>query len=72
MRLKKYCSTRSAAKTVNVHHLTLHRWLQQGKVKCSFTIALDGRKLYRWSEADIEKLREYKELHAGRWPKQRA
>lgn len=71
MKLKKYSSTRTAAKLIGVHHLTLHKWLRRGLVKCNFTLSWDGRKLYRWSPEDIERLREYKTQYGGRWPRDR-
>ena len=59
--MKKNYSTRQAAARVRVSFRTLNRWLELGKVKPSIAIPLGGgRTLWRWTEADIAKVRKVK------------
>ena len=70
--MKTY-STKQAAKLASVHWVTLHRWLAAGKVKPSQSIAMNGVKLWRWTDADVERVRKYKQENyrkgRGRKPK---
>ncbi len=70
--MKTY-STQQVAKTAGIHWTTLHRWLADGKVKASRGVPMDGRTLWRWTDADVERVRKYKEKHyrkgRGRKPK---
>jgi len=56
-----------------VHWVTLRRWLASGKIRPSQAVPYDGRTLWRWSAADVEKLRRYKQENyrkgRGRKPK---
>ncbi len=56
-------STKQAARLANVHWVTLHRWLAAGKVIASQAIRQNGGKLWRWTEADVKKVRKYKAAH---------
>jgi predicted site-specific integrase-resolvase len=59
--MKKTYSTEAAAKRIGVSFRTLNRWLAQGKIRPSIGIPLsDGRKLWRWSAADLAKGRKVK------------
>jgi predicted site-specific integrase-resolvase len=59
--MKKTYSTQVAAKRIGVSFRTLNRWLAQGKIRSLQGIALsDGRKLWRWSDADLAKGRKVK------------
>lgn len=41
--------------------MTLYRWLDQGKVRPSVVLKLDGRTLHRWTSKDVEQVRKYKQ-----------
>lgn len=60
MKNKTY-STPQAAKKLGVSFRTLNRWLNIGRIKPSVGIPFsDGRKLWRWTDADIAKGRKVK------------
>jgi len=56
-------STKQAAKRAGVHWITLHRWIKGGKVRPPRAIRMNGGKLWRWTTADVEKVRRYKAAH---------
>jgi hypothetical protein len=59
--MKKTYSTEVAAKRIGVSFRTLNRWLAQRKIRPSIAIPFsDGRKLWRWSVADLAKGRRVK------------
>jgi len=59
--MKKTHSTEVAAKRIGVSFRTLNRWLSLGKIRPYLGIPLkDGRKLWRWTDADIAKGRKVK------------
>jgi len=62
-------STEEAAKKAGIHPVTLWRWLSQKRVRPSIAVPMKGQTLWRWTAADISKLKEYKASHYGRWPK---
>jgi excisionase family DNA binding protein len=66
-------STKEAAKLTGIHHITLHRWIAAGKIRSSQSIRMNGHKLWRWTDSDIEKVRMYKKKNyrkgRGRKPK---
>ena len=53
-------STQEVAELVGIHRLTLQEWLSAGKVRPSQAIPLKGRTLWRWTRADVKKVRQYK------------
>jgi hypothetical protein len=57
--MKTY-STQRVASMIGVHWVTLRRWLVAKKVRPSIAIPLEGRTLWRWTEADVGRAREYK------------
>jgi predicted site-specific integrase-resolvase len=57
--VKKTFGTPQAAKKIGVSFITLHRWLRDGKIRPQ-GIPLDGRTLWRWTDADIAKGRKVK------------
>jgi hypothetical protein len=61
--MKRTLSTKQAAAKVGIHWVTLLRWLASGKVKPSQAVPYDGRTLWRWTDADVEKLKKYKATH---------
>jgi predicted site-specific integrase-resolvase len=46
---------------VGIHWVTLRRWLAAGKIRPSRGVRLNGSTLWRWTDRDVEKLRNYKE-----------
>ncbi len=59
-------STAAIARTVGIHPVTLERWIASGKFKLRKTITI-GTKAYRvWTEADIERLKAFKQRHYRR------
>ena len=61
--MKRTYSTEQAAQQAGIHPVTLRRWLAAKKVRPSLGVPYDGRTLWRWSDKDVEKLRQYKETH---------
>ena len=58
--MAKTYSTKQVAKAVGIHWVTLHRWLSAGKVRASAPIHMNGYTLWRWTEADVERVKKYK------------
>jgi len=58
---EKTYSTLQAAKKAKIHRATLIRWLQEKRIKTSTEVPLAGGKniLRRWTDADIQKLKDY-------------
>lgn len=46
---------------VGIHWMTLHRWRAAGRVRASRSMPMNGRTLWRWTEADVQRIRGYKE-----------
>jgi predicted site-specific integrase-resolvase len=72
--MKKTYSTPEVAKAVGVHRITLQRWLATGKVRPSLAIPANGHTIRRFSEADVKRVKKYKEKNyykgrGGRKPK---
>ena len=61
--MKRTYSTKQAAAMAAIHWVTLRRWLVSGRVRPSLAVPYDGRTLWRWTDADVEKLRRYKDAH---------
>ena len=67
---EKTYSTEQAAKKADIHRITLVRWLQAGRVKASREIQMPGGNVLRWwTDADIQKLKVYREKHYWKMPK---
>ena len=63
-------STPQAAKLIGVHWVTLRRWLAEGKIRPSVAVPMDGRTLWRWTKADVDRARRFKATQKpGRKPK---
>jgi hypothetical protein len=59
---EKAYSTLQAAKKAHIHRATLIRWLQEKRIKASTEVPLAGGNiLRRWTDADIQKLKDYKD-----------
>jgi transposase len=56
----KTYSTRQAAKLAGIGHITLYRWMAAGKVGASESIRMNGHRLFRWTSADVKRIRKYK------------
>jgi excisionase family DNA binding protein len=56
-------SVKQAAKLLGVDQQTLFRWIWNGKVRPSIAIPMNGRKLYRFTDGDVKKVRRYKSEH---------
>jgi len=59
--MKKTHSTVQAAKLAKIHWTTLHRWLRSGAIRPSISVPLNGKTLWRWTDADVERVRRYKQ-----------
>jgi predicted site-specific integrase-resolvase len=57
--MKKVYSTPKAAKLIGVSFPTLHRWLRDGLIRPQ-AIPAEGKKLWMWTDADIEQGRKIK------------
>ncbi|MGA8308956.1 MAG: hypothetical protein WB755_02935 [Terriglobales bacterium] len=55
-------STPLAASLIGVHWVTLRRWLAERKVRPSIAVPMDGRTLWRWTKADVERARRFKAM----------
>ena len=65
-------STSEVARQIDVHRITIQRWLANGLVKPSVSIPLKGRTLWRWTKADVARARKLKgSQRPGRKPKVR-
>jgi len=42
---------------------TLFRWIWNGKVHPSIAVPMNGRKLYRFTDDDVQQVRRYKSAH---------
>jgi MerR HTH family regulatory protein len=62
----KTFSTQEVANDVGIHPVTLRRWLAAKKIRPSIAIPTDGQTLYRWTRADVKRLRRFKEAHYGK------
>jgi excisionase family DNA binding protein len=56
-------SVKQAAKLLGLDPQTLFRWIWNGKVHPSIAIPMNGRKLYRFTDDDVKKVRRYKSAH---------
>src|SRR5215470_3369029 len=54
-------STRQAAQMAGVHWVTLRRWLASGRIRSTQAVPYIGRTLWRWTDADIERVKKYKQ-----------
>jgi DNA-binding transcriptional MerR regulator len=54
-------STSQAAKKCGVHHITLQRWVSQGKVAAPKKTRVGGVVVRLWTDADVDRLRKYKQ-----------
>ena len=72
-------STKQAARRAGIHWVTLHRWLAdknvRAKIRPSVAVRMNGTTLWRWTKADVERVRKYKAGHyrkgRGRKPKRK-
>lgn len=68
-------STPEAAKKCGVHHITLQRWVSEGKVKAPAKTRIGGVIVRLWTDSDLERVRKYKQENyrkgRGRKPKRK-
>lgn len=62
VKMKTY-STKQAAEAVGISWITLWRWLTAGNIRPSKSLPFNGGRLWRWTDADVERLRKYKAAH---------
>jgi excisionase family DNA binding protein len=66
-------STEDVAKQVGIGRVTLERWLTGGKLRSPKIIRYGRSKLRNWTDADVERVRKYKQENyrkgRGRKPK---
>jgi len=65
MKARQTYSTKEVAREVGIHWVTLLRWLSEGKVHPSIGVPMNGQTLWRWTAADVERVRKYKTAHYG-------
>jgi excisionase family DNA binding protein len=56
-------SVKQVAKLLGVDPQTLFRWIWNGKVHPSIAVPMNGRKLYRFTDDDVQQVRRYKSAH---------
>jgi DNA-binding transcriptional MerR regulator len=56
-------STSEAATKCGVHHITLQRWISEGKVKAPQKTRVGGVVVRLWTDSDVERVRKYKATH---------
>jgi predicted site-specific integrase-resolvase len=56
-------SVKQTARLVRIDPQTLFRWIWQGKVRPSIVVPMDERKVYRFTDEDIKRLRRHKAEH---------
>jgi predicted site-specific integrase-resolvase len=68
------CSTPEAAKKCGVHHITLQRWVSEGKIKAPRKTRVGGVIVRLWADSDLEKVRKFKKKNyrKGRGRKQKS
>lgn len=66
-------STSQAAQKCGVHHITLQRWVSEGKIKAPRKTRIGGVVVRLWTDGDLERVRKFKEMNyrkgRGRKPK---
>jgi excisionase family DNA binding protein len=70
--MKRY-STSEAAEKCGVHHITLQRWVSEGKIKAPRKSRVGGVVVRLWSDTDLRRIRKFKQKNyrkgRGRKPK---
>jgi DNA-binding transcriptional MerR regulator len=56
----KTYSTREVARKCGIHPITLHRWVQQRKIRGPRKQRVGGVVVRLWTERDVKRVREYK------------
>lgn len=68
-------STPEAARRCGIHHITLQRWVSEGRVKAPKLQRIGGVVVRLWGDSDLERVRRYKEENyrkgRGRKPKRK-
>ena len=56
-------SISEAARRLDIHRTTLHRWIEEGVVPEPIAENIAGAKLRYWTKTDFAKVEEYKHSH---------
>ena len=56
-------STSEAARECGIHHITLQRWVSEGKVPAPRKQRVGGVVVRLWTDRDVERLRKFKAAH---------
>lgn len=66
-------STPEAARKCGIHHITLQRWVSEGRIKAPRLQRIGGVVVRLWDDRDVERVRKYKQENyrkgRGRKPK---
>jgi predicted site-specific integrase-resolvase len=66
---EKTYSTEAAAEKAGISYVSLRRWLSAGRFQPSVQIEMDGgRHLWRFTDADVKRLRTTVKERRWRWP----
>lgn len=68
-------STPEAARKCGIHHITLQRWVSEGRIKAPRLQRIGGVVVRLWDDRDVERVRKYKQENyrkgRGRQPKRK-
>lgn len=68
-------STPEAARKCGIHHITLQRWVSEGRIKAPRLQRIGGVVVRLWDDRDVERVRKYKQENyrkgRGRKPKRK-
>lgn len=56
-------STREAAKKCGVHHITLQRWVSDGKITAPRKTRVGGVIVRLWTDFDLKRVRNFKKYY---------
>lgn len=59
-------STSEAARKLEIHPITLHRWVLQGTIQAPKKQRIGGVVVRLWTDRDVERVRQYKAAHYRR------
>ena len=65
-------SISQAARLLEIHRATLHRWIEKGLVPQPVTQEIAGSQLRYWTEEGLGRLREYKAQNYRKKPRRKA
>ena len=59
-------STPEAARKCGIHHITLQRWVSEGRIEAPKLQRVGGVVVRLWREHDLEQVRKYKQKNYGK------